>query len=281
MRSIGVSWYRGRAGDESVGINFKRTQQTYRCEVYAAHHDVADQVRANTDRALDADRDATDLLMHNAMITRERDWAASYLVGSVWAFEAHGAATGSSAFDAADRANDDLVHWNLESAEPIKDVRMLKRAIQRRTGRRPNVLTLGREVFDALVDHPDIVGRLDRGQTSGPVMATADSLAALFEVEEVLVMDAIYDAAAEGTDYSGTFIGEKNGLLSFRLRRPTLRMPSAGYTMNWTGLLGPDGMRISKFRMEQNKSDRIELETAWDHKLVGPDLGCLLSSIVQ
>jgi hypothetical protein len=52
-------------------------------------------------------------------------------------------------------------------------------------------------------------------------------------------------------------------------------VPSAGYTFTWSGLLGSNvlGTRISRFRMEHLKSDRIEIEQAFDHKKVAADLG--------
>ena len=74
----------------------------------------------------------------------------------------------------------DLVYWNNASSSPIEDVRLAKRTVQESTGFRPNILVLGRPVYDTLIDHADIIGRLDRGQTAGPAMATRESLAALF-----------------------------------------------------------------------------------------------------
>ena len=75
----------------------------------------------------------------------------------------------------------------------------MKRIIQEQTGFRPNVLGIGRPVFDILLDHPDIVGRIDRGQTpNGPARASRQDLAALFELEAIEVMDAIYNDAAGG-----------------------------------------------------------------------------------
>ena len=51
--------------------------------------------------------------------------------------------------------------------------------------------------------------------------------------------------------------------------------PSGGYTFSWTGAIGAgdSGGRISRFRLEQLKSDRVEIEMAFDQKLVSADLG--------
>ena len=99
----------------------------------------------------------------------------------------------------------------------------------------------------------DIVGRLDRGQTTGPVVVMRENLAALFELEQVLVMDAIHNTAKEGATASHSFIGGKHALLCYAAPSPGLMTPSAGYTFSWTGYVGAsdNGVRIKRFRMEE------------------------------
>ena len=270
---------------ESPSVTYELSHDTYLCDVWSLATDIDDQDRANTDNPADDDIASARLLTEAGMIRRERAWAEDFLKTGAWTFEVHGAesATTPANFDPTNRANDDVAFWNNSASDPIELVRMLKRAIQRATGRRPNVLTLGREAYDALLDHGDIVGRLDRGQTIGPAIATRDALAALFELEEILVMDAIYNNAAEGQDASMNFIGGKNGLLSYRPPAASMRTPAAGYTFYWTAMVGMTngGMRIKRFREEKIASDRIEIEMAWDQKLIAADLGCFLGGIVQ
>jgi hypothetical protein len=58
--------------------------------------------------------------------------------------------------------------------------------------------------------------------------------------------------------------------------------PSAGYTFTWNGLLGSSafGSRISRFRINEKRVDRIEGEMAFDFKVVGADLGYFFSGAV-
>ena len=47
-----------------------------------------------------------------------------------------------------------------------------------------------------LCDDPDIVDRLKYGQTAPrPAQVTKEAMAALFELDEIMVMDGIYNAA--------------------------------------------------------------------------------------
>jgi hypothetical protein len=52
-------------------------------------------------------------------------------------------------------------------------------------------------------------------------------------------------------------------------------IPSAGYTFSWNGWMGASqlGHRIKRFRMEHLEADRVEVQMAFDHKIVAPDVG--------
>lgn len=274
-------------GTESAGGSYKIGTDLYYARVYAYHKDVPDQVRSNADTPINLDREATEYVTHKALIKQEVTWVANYFTaanpGVIWTFAVDGAATPSAAFDPTSAANNNKVFWDDASSTPIEDVRQGKRFVLESTGFRPNTLTLGRPVYDTLLDHPDIVGRLDRGQTpGGPAMAMRESLAALFEVDEVLVMDGIRNTAAQGQTAAHSFIGGKNALLSYKPAAPGLMTPSAGYTFLWSGLLGASaGLRIKRFRIERIESDRVEGQFSYDQKKVSADLGYIFNNIVQ
>lgn len=252
-------------GAESAGMNYQINTDSYFADVWALHKDVSDQVRANADDPINLDREATTALSLQGLLRREKLWAAEYFVTGVWTTEV----TGVSGAPAGGQ----FQRWDEAAATPIEDIRAARTSMKRLTGFRPNVMVVGTEVYDALLDHPDIVGRLDRGQTSGPAIVMRDALAALFEMEEILVMDAIENTAAEGAANDHQFIGGKNALLAYRPSAPGLLTPAAGYTMEWSGLMGGGQSQISRFRMDLRKSDRIEIEMAFDQKLVSADLG--------
>jgi hypothetical protein len=274
-------------GTESAGGSYQISTDTYFARTRAYHKDVPDEVRANADSPINLDREATEFLTRKALIKREVTWATAYFTagapGDTWTFDVDGAAARSAAFDPTAAGNNDVVFWDDASSTPIEDVRLLKRYVLERTGFMPNTLTLGRPVYDALVDHPDIVGRIDRGQTTGPAMANRRALAALFEVEDVLVMDAIQNTGVEGQTAVHAFIGGKHALLSYKPASPGLMTPSAGYTFSWTGAVGSgnDGLRIKRFRMEHLESDRVEIGMSYDQKKTSADLGAFFGAIVQ
>ena len=272
-----------RPGTESAGATYGMSTATYYARPYAIHKDIPDQVRANADMAVSPDRDATMFLTNKSMIQKERVWASQFLTDSVWSFSADGAASASGTLTFATDANNNLVYWSSAASTPIEDVRAMCRAVQQSTGFRPNVLVASRPVYDVLIEHDDIIGRLNRGQTTGPAMANRRDLAMLFELDEVLVMDAIHNDAAIGETADHEFIGGNNALLLYRPSSPGLMTPSAGYMFSWRAFIGGGmmGQRIKKFRMEELASDRVEIESAYDFKLVSADLGCFIDDIVQ
>lgn len=262
-------------GTESAGATYSIGQDSYSCDVWALHRDVADQIRANADSPISLDREATELLTLQGLLRKEKEWASQHFVTGVWSNELAGVAGAPAAGQ--------FQQWDVAASTPIEDVRAAITTTHSTTGFRPSRMVLGREVYDALLDHPDIVGRLDRGQTSGPAMVMRDALAALFELDEILVMDAIENSAAEGASPSHGFIGGKHALLLYTPSSPGLMVPSAGYTFTWSGLLGGGALstRISRMRMEHLKSDRLEIEMAFDQKLVSADLGFMFLDAVS
>ena len=259
---------------ESAGANYAISTDSYGCDVWALHRDVADQVRANADSPISLDREATELLSLQALLRKEKEWATNFFVTGKWTTERAGVG--------ATPTGTQYLQWDDAASTPIEDIRAGVRAVHTLTGFRPNRMVAGRAVYDALLDHPDIVGRLDRGQTSGPAIVMRDALAALFEMDEILVMDAIENTAGEGLTNVHAFIGGKNAVLLYTPPSPGLMIPSAGYTFSWTGLLGGGalGSRISRMRMEHLKADRIEIEMAFAQKQVAADLGAFFLDAV-
>jgi len=273
-------------GTESAGGSYKLdSTPTYYADVWAFHKDIPDQVRANSDSVLDDDRDATEFVTLKGLIKREKLWATTYFATSIWQFEKAGAASASST---------QVIYWDNASSTPIEDVRTAKRTVQQNTGFKPNTLVLGKAVYDSLVDNPEIIERIDRGQTpNGPALGNIEGLKRIFEIERIFVMEAIentanedasdYDHDADNSSYySHDFIGGNHALLCYSAPRPGLRTPSAGYTFSWTGYLGAgaEGNRIKRFYIDKIASDRVELEMAFDLKMIAQDMGYFFKDLL-
>lgn len=265
-------WFRSDAkirapGTESAGSGFTvDNTPNYYCDVRAVHKDVDDQLRGNADDVLNPDRDATEFVTRDMALEAELDWAATYFTTGIWT----GSTTGT-----------DVTPGTLWSAggTPIKDMRAQCRSIQKKTGFKANVAVIAPDVWDVLQDHSDFLDRIKYTQKG---IVTPDLLAVVLGLDKVLIAEAIKDAADEGVAENLSFIFSKSVLLLYAAKSPSLMHPSAGYTFAWTGLFGANaaGMRISRFRMEHLKADRVEGENAYDHKLIAPECGALLLNVI-
>jgi hypothetical protein len=261
---------------ESAGSGYSISTDTYFCDVWALHKDIDDRVRANADAPLNLDEDATRFLTEARLLRMENQFVTDYMATSVWSKDITGVSGTPS--------TDQVKQWNDAASTPIEDIREYRTYVHKLTGRRPNVLVLGQEVYDKLADHPDIVDRIKYSGGVGPdrpAKVTPQAMAQLFELDEIMVAGAVQNTAAEGATASYSFVVGKSALLCFRAPNPGLLTPSAGYVFEWNGYLGQqDGQRMKRFRMDAINSDRVEIEATFDMKVVGADLGVYFASIV-
>lgn len=265
-------------GAETVGIGYTPTTDNFFCKLWGLHHDVPDQNRANQDEVLDEDLDATNQLVQAAMIRMEVQWGADYFTTSKWWRDVTGAATSSGSTQ--------VKYWSDTTSDPVGDVELQRKDMLLNAYKKPNKMFMGYEVWSKLKNHPALLDRLKPGQTglSGkPSEVTLQQAAMLFEVDEIVVSEAVYNTKGEGETAVKNFILGKHVLLAYVNPSPGRFKPSAGYTFVWTGYTGMNrmGYRIKKYRLERNASDRIEIEAAWGNKLVHNGLGTFFSGVVQ
>jgi hypothetical protein len=240
-------------GTESAGGGFDIDTATYTCEVYAEHKDVPDQIRSNSDPAIDMDRSAATFVMEQLMIQKEVNWTSSYFTTGIW--------------DSNVTGGTDFTQWDDAASDPETDVDAGKAGIKQKTGLNANTLIVGYPVHQALKRHPIVT---DRFKHTSSDSITATLLARFFEVDRYLVAGASYTTSQEGAAAeTNAFIAGKHALLAYVAPAPGLLVPSAGYTFAWRAFSGANGgVRTKNFRMEHLEADRIEGEFAYDHKAV-------------
>lgn len=265
---------RGRA-TESVGSDYGvEASNPYYCKVWSFHNDVTEQDRANFDDPLDADRDATDFVSQKMLIKRETQWASKYFQKDVWTTEITG--------QAADPVGaNQTLKWSNPLSDPIKDITDASVVMAEKTGYRPNKLVLSPFAYSALCNHEVILDRIKYTQKG---IVTAELLASLLGVDEVLVAWGIVNDAAKGDAEDMKFIMGRHALLCYANPRPGIKKPSAGYIFTWTGYAGASayGSRIVRIPMDQLGlgTERIEGEVAFDAKVIANDLGVFFADIV-
>lgn len=260
---------------ESAGSDYTvDSTPTYYCNEWALHKDVPDQAVANSDSMINPFRDATNFLSLKALIRRERNFAATFFKTGVWGTDRTGVASGTP-------NSSQFLRWDASGSDPVQDVSKATTDILEATGIAPNTLAIGKRAYDALKNNASIIDRIKYGQMAGsPAVVTLNILAQLFEIDRVLVMKAISNTAQEGAAKSHSFIFGKAALLVHSAPNPGLMVPTGGYTFAWNAL-GYAGQMIREFYRPEIKATRVEIETNFDQKLVGSDLGLFFTAAVS
>jgi hypothetical protein len=252
-------------GTESVGSGFDVTQATYSAEVYALHQDIADQIRNNADPALDLDAAAAEFVMQQLMIQKEVNWMTDFFTTSIWGTDVVG--------------DTDFTYFDDSSSDPEAEIDTGKEQILLDTGLEANTMVVSYQVHNALKRHPLITERYKHTSSDN---ITPAILARFFEVDRYIVSKASYTTSQEGGTEANSFIAGKHILLCHVAPNPGLLTPSAGYTFSWTPEAGGrNGVAVDRFRMRNLKADRVEGQTAYDHKAVLAKAGYFLSGAIS
>lgn len=255
------------------------TAGPYNCEVYAYAHQIPDQIRSNADSPLNLDRAAAEIVMQKALIAREASFVTRFMGTGIWGKDITGVASAPS--------TNQVLQWDNASSNPIEDIRAGMTYVESQTGFRPNTLTMGRAVWDKLVDHSDLIDRVKYGggtSNTVPAMVQRQAVAQILELDNIYVSAAVSNTAEKGATGAYSYLMGKSALLTYTPQAPSLMMPAAGLTFNWTGFLGSEGsgIRVKKYRQpEEEEADQIEGQIAIDQRLVGADLGYFFTSIIS
>lgn len=262
-------------------VGMTLSTDTYSADVYSLATDFDFQTLANEDAALDIRAAGAQMLTHQLLIDREIKWANTYFAGGVWGTDWDGVASSPNASQ--------VIQWSdYTNSTPIVDVTRIMRTVQLKSGGfKPNVMVVGKEVRDILVNHPTILARLNGGATvTNTALVTDAKLAEIFGVEEFMVMETVKNTAAEGLTESNAFIGGKLAGFYYRPRSSGLMIPSAGYTFTWDELENASGhgIAIKSYRGDYLAIDGVaevlEANLAYDHKVVSADLGAVIDSVI-
>jgi len=270
---------RGPGAEVSIG-GYRVSTDSYFADRWSLGKDIDDPTRANADANFNLDQEATEFVTDQVAKRVDKEWIDGFFTTAVWS-GASGSTDMTGSSTAPGSTATAFLQWDDVASTPIEDIRGEINAVESGCGYRPNKLTLGPETYRHLQDHPDILDRIKNTVPGSPATINRELLAGLFELDEVIVLRAVTNSAAEAAAESVGFMAGKHALLTYTAPNPGLRTPTAGYTFVWTGAGVPmEGARIKRYRLERNESDRIEGETWVDFKTVAADLGAFFASAV-
>ena len=163
--------------------------------------------------------------------------------------------------------------WNdYTNSDPIGVIQTGKTTINAAIGKDPNTLVLGKEVFDKLCQHPQLLERIKYSQTG---VVTAALMAAIFNIGRVLVAESLYNTVKKNQTASLSRLWGKKALLCYSEGSPSLKQVSLGYTYEFN-----PRQTMVPFRDKDNIGDVIRVKEDVDEKTMCADAGYLIVDAV-
>lgn len=264
-------WFRDIAqrlapGDKAPRSGFT-VDNTLKYDVieYGIAKEIPDRLRANQDAPYDLDRDAALWVAEMINLRWEVQFGSTIFTTSTW--------TGSST--AADITPSPT--WDdYGLSDPISDIRTERRAIRQKIARHGNVLILGEDVMDTLIDHPLLVERVKYG--GGDV--TEDLVKRLLRIDKVLVGESMQATNAEGATLALSDLFTKQALLLYLPSSPGRFTPSAVYNFVQRPFKGGDRMVTRRIRNDERMIDIVEGRTAYDMKIIDAQAGAFFDAVI-
>lgn len=208
-------------------------------------------------------------IAEQANIHQDRLFAERFFKKGVWENEKVG-------IDSTSPNSGQFIKFSNGNSDPVEFVDKEKTGMHQETGRMPNRLALGVNVYNALKHHPAILERVKYGgSTVNPAYVTENVLAQLFGVERLVVLNSVMNKAEMGADGNMDYIGDPNAfLLSYATNAPSVDEPSAGYIFAWDMLGNGQLFPILNYLgLPGEHSELIEGLMAFDMKKTADDLG--------
>lgn len=161
--------------------------------------------------------------------------------------------------------------WDDVDSDPFTAILAAKEVIRGGTGETPNVLTLGPKVLTALRTHPKVLARLSTATDRPP--ATLQQLQALFELQQIVVGEAVYHDGTSFVDVWG-----KDAILAFTTPASMQEMgsPNYGYTYQLQ-----DRPMVEEGYFDKNTATwYYPVTDAYQPVLAGPSAGFLFKAAV-
>lgn len=275
------NWAKKPAYGKTTPVVLSEHTDTYVCQVEQMIMGI-DQIRETDLKRRQAPSTAdprtqrTKAMAEQANIHQDRLFANGFFKAGVWKNEWTG-------IDDVTVGDKQFIKFSNDNSDPIKFIADRKLEMHQQTGRTPNKIAIGANVFNALRNHPGILERVKYGgSTANPANVTKNVLAQLFEMDEIVVLMSIHNKANMGAEADMDFIGDPNALLlAYATGAPSIEEPSAGYILTWD-MLG-DGNIMPIFHHEGEwgtHSEYIEGLMSFTMKKTADDLAMFCKEVV-
>ena len=161
--------------------------------------------------------------------------------------------------------------WSHDDSTPTKNIMTATEVIRAATGMRPNTVVMGGQVYSQIRTHPDVLQQIR--YAGGKQIANKEDLARLWDVERVVVGDAIY----VDEDDTPKDVWGKDVVVAYTAVGSISRYePSYGYGYNLSGT-----PMVEQAYYDRDKNSWLyPVCEEWTNEVVGQDAGYLIKNAI-
>lgn len=258
---------------------FGSKQELYSCEVDQIIVGVDQISTLNYQRSaapgiIDPRRAKVRIATEQLKLHMDRVFADGYFKSGVWTNEWAGVTTTPS--------GKQFYKFSDSNCDPVKLIGDRRVEMMREGRRKPNVLALGVEAYEALKNNASILDRVKySGSTANPATINANVLAQLFEIDRVVVLNSTYNKGGYGSTSMDFVCDSKGALLAYAAPNPAIDEVSAGYTFAWDMLGNGQYLAFDQYEGEKGThTEFIEGLMSYTSKKVCDELGVFMKECV-
>lgn len=259
-------------GTKAKTVGYRVSNDPFHCINYAVGVEIPDELRGNADSIFELDREATTLASEILTIRREIEFVGKAFKTGVWGTDLVG-------------STDFTKFSDYGGSDPFTIMDDQLDAMELATGVRPTKIIMGPTVWRRWKHHPDFIDRIKGGATTGsPAMMNLQQLAAMLDIQEVLVGRGIYRSTPERTGNDTPTLTRLYGDNVLILNSPAGQSrfkPQAGLTFYWKTLTGGGLQFVRRYREDKYRKDVIECHGYWSIQPVDTYSGIFLSDAVD
>ena len=211
----------------------------------------------NADPIFNLRTDAAENVMDGLLLRREYDIAAKLFTTSSF--------TNDTTLSGKDQ-------WSDNNSDPVKNIFTGKETIKGAVGVEPNTLLIGYQVANKLRQHPSLLEKLSYNKLQ---VLSDEDLAAVLQIDRVIVGKAQYNSATEGQTRSiANYVWGKNALLAYVNPNPGRKRVSLGYCFQFQAVVS------DRWRETELRGEYVRSRFKADYKLTEELCGYYISAAI-
>lgn len=171
---------------------------------------------------------------------------------------------------------------NPSTGTPTKHIKNAKLAVFNRTGLVPNAMVLNWIAWLHLINTDEVRARV-HGQGAGIAdrqrNITEAMVAEIFDLEEIVVAKAVFDAANPNAAYSNACIWGAHASVYVKVDSLDLSQNGIGRTFHWAGDKSTPNGYVEQYYSEEVRGDKIRIRHQEHNKMLDADCAQLIATV--